>query len=542
MAVRRAVRALLVTCVAFMAGPIGNALATSAHYGGNGNDTVVVSGDDNADHDIQFRLSSDQAHDEIIDTQQFTSIPVDCTIVVMNTWISCPAHTNVQVDLGAGNDKLAFDGTQSDCFNDYVVNLGDGANSVNLSAACPTSPAEHATVTSGSGPDTLTGGNQAAATYLAGDGDDNVYGGSGDEAIHGEGGNDRLFGHGGNDFVLGEGGNDAPDGGAGDDRVDGGDGNDDLELCSSCFGSGNDPGAGADHYVGGPGVDKLWLDAHPGGVNISLDGAANDGTPGEGDNVESDIEAIEGTTGNDVFTGSAGPDNFAGNSGSDAIHGAGGNDDLYGGGGDDTVSGDAGDDKVQGGPAADTVDGGAGADQIYGDIASCSVFCNSDPDKLLARDGERDTVDCGGGADTATVDALDVVAFCAVVDRPPTTPPPCTSACMKPPPATTFSVAAAGTLRISKALSLVVRCSAACRYKVTIALSAKVAKRFGLGRRAIIIGTASGTLKAAGKKTVKLTLTARARRKLKHATSVAATLRIALTGTRSRSKSITLRH
>ena len=62
------------------------------------------------------------------------------------------------------------------------------------------------------------------------------------------------------------------------------------------------------------------------------------------------------------------------------------------------------------------LDGGAGADQLYGDVAGCSVFCDSTPTGPCAR-RELDTVDCGGGADTAQVDQLDLVAFCDSVDR-----------------------------------------------------------------------------------------------------------------------------
>ena len=251
-----------------------------------------------------------------------------------------------------------------------------------------------------------------------------MYASPGNDVLHGGEGNDRLFGYDGADQVLGEGGADDANGGAGNDLVDGGNGDDGLEHCSDCIGSGNDPGVGADTYAGGPGNDKLWLDGHGAGMAISIDGQANDGSPGEGDNVGSDIEAIDGTVHNDAFSGSAGADNFEGNGGADEIHGAGGGDDLYGGGGDDRVFGDGGNDKVQGASGSDIVDGGAGLDQIYGDIASCSVFCTFDPDTVFARDGERDVVDCGGGADSAQVDQLDLVAFCSSVDRDTVAPPP----------------------------------------------------------------------------------------------------------------------
>jgi Ca2+-binding RTX toxin-like protein len=410
---RQGWQAIVLAIAMLLVGAVG-AHATTVDYSG---DTLIVTGGDNADHEIQFRLSADQAHDEILDTAGFTSIPADCTVVSSNTWISCPGHGNVKVDLGAGNDDITFTSQGFDCFNAYALNFGDGENTLNLSDSCGATLTGPATVTSGSGPDVLTAGSQGPITFNAGGGDDSVYAGPGDDALHGGEGADRLFGHAGHDQVLGEGGADSPNGGEGNDLVDGGTGDDDLELCSGCIGSGNDTGAGADTYSGGPGSDKLWLNGHPGGMAISIDGQANDGGPGEGDNVGSDIEAIVGTVVDDVFTGGPGTDRFEGNGGNDTIHGAGGDDFLQGDGGDDKVFGDAGNDKVEGTYGADTVDGGAGTDQLYGDIAGCSVFCSVDTDVLLARDGERDTVDCGGGADTAQVDQLDVVAFCASVDR-----------------------------------------------------------------------------------------------------------------------------
>ena len=332
------------------------------------------------------------------------------------TWVSCPAHGNLKVDLGSGSDDVTFVSQGFDCFNAYELNLGEGTNTVNLSGDCGDALTGPATINSGAGPDVLTAGSQAF-TFNAGGGNDSVYGSPGIDILHGGEGDDRLFGYAGNDQLLGEGGADQLNGGSENDNVDGGSGDDGLEHCSNCIGSGNDPGVGADNYIGGGGADRLWLDGHASGMTISIDGQANDGSSGEGDNVGSDIEEIVGTVHNDVFTGSAGPDNFAGGGGNDEIHGAGGNDDLYGGSNDDRVFGDAGNDKVQGASGADSVDGGAGTDQMYGDIASCSVFCSLDSDVLTARDGERDTVDCGGGADSAVVDQLDVVAFCVSVDR-----------------------------------------------------------------------------------------------------------------------------
>lgn len=389
------------------------AVAADATTVNTNSGTLVVTGGDNADHEVQFRFNSTTGNDEVLDIQTITTST--CTSETA-TKVVCPGSGNLQVNLGAGSDDVTFVSQGFDCFNAYDLNLGEGTNTVNLSGDCGDVLTGPATVNSGGGPDVLTAGSQAF-TFNAGGGNDSLYASPGDDVLHGGDGADRLFGYAGNDQVLGEGGDDQLNGGGGNDNVNGGTENDGLEHCSNCIGSGNDPGVGADTYTGGPGADKLWLDGHAAGMSISIDGQANDGSSGEGDNVGSDIETIAGTVHNDSFSGSAGPDIFEGGGGNDDMHGAGGNDDIYGGSGDDRVFGDAGNDKLQGASGADSVDGGSGLDQMYGDIASCSVFCALDSDTLTARDGERDTVDCGGGADSAVVDQLDVVAFCVSVDR-----------------------------------------------------------------------------------------------------------------------------
>ena len=53
-------------------------------------------------------------------------------------------------------------------------------------------------------------------------------------------------------------------------------------------------------------------------------------------------------------------------------------------------------------------------------------------------------------------------------------------------------VASTGKLRIASPLPFAARCSAACRYALAIVLSASTARRFGLGSRAVTIGTAHG--------------------------------------------------
>ena len=402
----------------FVALGASTAVAGTVSFEGN---ELVFTGVDDGSHELRFWLNADPNFEDIIDSQPITEIPGECawTDSTQNR-VTCPASSEVRVELGGGSDSVSFgSGTADagDCFNSYALHLGDGGDSVSMNGDCP--GAATATVTAGSGNDSFRNGspstnmnidagpgNDSTFTGDSGQGDDVIHGGEGDDTLSGDLGDDEVYGDGGNDQIRGEAGNDLEDGGSGDDLIGG---------SSSSFVS-NDADPGADQLRGGGGTDKLELLGHSPGIAISIDGQANDGASGEGDNIGSDIEQINGTLGNDVFTGSAGADGFNGSAGNDEIHGAGGNDDLRGSDSDDRVFGDAGDDFVEGGFDTDTVDGGPGSDRIYGDIAGCSVGCTPDVDKLFARDGTRDVVDCGGPGN-AQVDQLDAVSRCLFVDR-----------------------------------------------------------------------------------------------------------------------------
>lgn len=174
-----------------------------------------------------------------------------------------------------------------------------------------------------------------------GDGSDSLSGGptgTWNELIGGKGG-DTLIG--GPDIDVLDGGDDVDTihAGAGDDTLRGGPG-DDLLIS----------GAGADRLEGGTGSgDTAQYAFHAGPVNVSLDGLANDGEAGEGDNVGLDVEEVIGSPLDDVLTGGA-----AG-------------DELTGGAGNDTLTGAGGDDTLKGGPGRDTHDGGAGRDTLLAD-------------------------------------------------------------------------------------------------------------------------------------------------------------------------------
>ena len=156
------------------------------------------------------------------------------------------------------------------------------------------------------------------------------------EVLPGTPAKDSMYGRAGNDVLLG---------GDGDDELDG--------------------GPGADALSGGPGRDAASYEGA--GVDVTLDGVANDGAAGEGDNVLLDTEDVYGTEG---------PDKLTGNRLDNALDGLGGND------------------QIVGGPGADGLFGGDGDDNIN------------------SRDGSPDRVECGAGTDVALIDTRDSVSDC----------------------------------------------------------------------------------------------------------------------------------
>ena len=71
-------------------------------------------------------------------------------------------------------------------------------------------------------------------------------------------------------------------------------------------------------------------------MNVSLDGIANDGAAGEGDNVATTVEQVLGGSGGDTLTGNGAANTLDGRGGGDTIRGGAGNDTLIGGTGADS--------------------------------------------------------------------------------------------------------------------------------------------------------------------------------------------------------------
>ena len=377
----------------------------------------------------------------------------------------------------------------------FTAKLGKGDDKLTTSAPI----AMH--VEGGEGTDDLSGGT-AGDTLIGGPGDDTVHGGPGDDMLVAESmpddlsqgqntmdggeGHDDVFGGGGPDVVMGGPGDDGVAGAGGDDMVDGQDGNDSVlggPGKDMLFGSaGNDylyPGDGPaggtgddDAMSGGDGIDEATYATRTTGVVVSLNGQADDGFPGENDNVLGDVEKVTGGMGDDRISGGAAPETLNGGPGADLIGGGGGADDLEGGNGDDTFDGGPGADLIAGGAGVDgarylasgfqpiTValdaqagDGASGeGDNVQPDVENLATGGGADtltgsdagnamdsgdgedytdggagPDDLRmgaardvvrARDGVADTVDCGSSSDFAIVDPVDVVAkSCERLDK-----------------------------------------------------------------------------------------------------------------------------
>ncbi|MCC7276184.1 MAG: tandem-95 repeat protein, partial [Alphaproteobacteria bacterium] len=230
-----------------------------------------------------------------------------------------------------------------------------------------------------------------AASRIASDGADAIYGAGTDDNLAGAEGDDLLDGSTGSDTLQGERGNDSLVGGSGNDLLDGGGGADTL-----AGGAGNDlyrfaPGdglaliqdsGGLDAIAFAPGLtsadvvvrklgtalelrfagseDRLTLSDAIGGTGTIETVSFADGTVW--DAAELLRRSTAGTPEDDAYTGTANADLLAGLGGSDTLSALGGSDTLDGGDEADSLDGGAGADLLRGGRGNDTLIGGAGAD------------------------------------------------------------------------------------------------------------------------------------------------------------------------------------
>jgi Ca2+-binding RTX toxin-like protein len=241
-----------------------------------------------------------------------------------------------------------------------LTTVGEGATSATFTAVAGT---QYRIAVDGNGGST----GQFTLEYVLGKcngldatimGRGSISGTTGNDVIVGSPTADVISGGGGQDTICGGSGNDNISGDAGNDRLLAGEGND-------TFTEGSTP-SGADRVQGEGGFDTVSYGSRAAAVNVSLNGTANDGAPGEGDNVTTTVERVVGGSGGDALTGSGAANTLEGRGGGDAIRGQAGNDTLIGGPGADSLFGEGnmdalnlvdgvnGNDKGDGGPDIDT--------------------------------------------------------------------------------------------------------------------------------------------------------------------------------------------
>ena len=325
--------------------------------------------------------------------------------------------TKLRFDAGYGNTLTAFPAGCDDHLADagwvecprpagaVRYELGDGDDDYGTSSSWDLPDDLRIFVDGGPGDDTIEGWVQPES-FTGGPGKDTLSGWKGDDAL--DGGDD--------DDVL--------DAGLGRDRLSAGAGND--VLTSDGY---NDPSS--DVVDGGDGVDTIEKDysdpsssAPPLPVNVTLAGGADDGRPGENDDIRGVERMVFSSAATVIGTDAAEYVKLHQVGGDGVLVGNGGDDELRGGDGADRIDGGAGADELDGGFGDDTITGGPGRDAISSDLAGgdCGPLWCKIPygnDTVDARDGEADSIECGAGTDKVVADAVDTVApTCETVDKP----------------------------------------------------------------------------------------------------------------------------
>ncbi len=324
-------------------------------------DTFVLTGDPGPDH-LMTRYDDDTTDRFVIAGASFgANMPDGCIPGEWDRYAHCVVTAGgLRVDGGGGDDKLEIEFGTPAALKVHVLG--------------------------GAGDDTLRDYSDGGNVLDGGDGADSVTGGPG---------NDTVLGGPGDDLVVGDG-----------------------------F-----TGTFADVIDGGPGYDRSegdWTNPTQGAptppASVSLNGVADDGRPGEGDNATG-IERIRINHAATLIAGLEAVDfEIPSNAGTVKAKrvGSPAADKLKAAHGPDEIDGGAGDDNLEGGYGDDLITGGAGKDTINADASGgCDIFvCNAPVgnDTVLARDGEADSIACGVGTDRAVVDAIDTTSACETVE------------------------------------------------------------------------------------------------------------------------------
>ena len=321
---------------------VGGTPGNDTLNGGDGNDTLI-SGPQSALNPLTENLSGGSGSDTVSYVTSPDGVTVD---LLANVFAGGDADEDRASALDIENIVGSQIGdTLSGTGGDNVISGLAGADVINGLAGNDTIDAGAGNddeIYGGDGNDQISGadGNDALFgeggrdTLSGGDGDDSLFGGTGDDILAGEAGADDLVGGAGTDLadyssadgpvsvnlgaaevtgaagadvpssiedisgssfgdtltgdahdngLAGDGGDDTIFGKGGNDLEDGGAGNDTFQEDAAAN--------GADVFAGGPGNDNVNYAARTNPVSVTMNGAADDGEPGEGDNVLPDIDA-----------------------------------------------------------------------------------------------------------------------------------------------------------------------------------------------------------------------------------------------------------
>jgi len=359
------------------------------------------------------------------DTITLTRVGSNVEVLVNATreLVAFTAINSVAVSGGGGDDTAHFNFTGGDVIpaGNAAFDGSDGTDAVHatgsglfiLANTALTTPfgnitlsaTENASLTGGSGPDTLDASAFSGPVTLSGGaGSDLLYGGAGNDSIDGGENDDNLYGGAGNDSLVGGAGDDALEGGTGNDRLEGG-ANDDTYVFS-----GGDSDLGDDTITEASGTDLIDFSAMTRAVTIDLSNGSSLQNVASGNldirlSSGTSIENVVGSPNNDKITGNslankiwggAGADTIYGGTGADTIEGEAGADRLYGD--NNSPYGSGGNDLIVGGDGSDTCYGDGGNDTIYGDDVADS-YTNAD---LLYGDWgyQNDSYASNAGADS----------------------------------------------------------------------------------------------------------------------------------------------
>jgi Ca2+-binding RTX toxin-like protein len=172
------------------------------------------------------------------------------------------------------------------------------------------------------------------------------------------------------------------DGGAGAEELSG------SSAVGSNFQFSGGPGADRFEATGGASGTVMYAD-HTQAVTVRLNGLADDGAAGEGDNVLGNVTGMVGGSADDWLEAGPNGSSVSGGPGSDTLLGSPHADTVNGGDGDDQLVAGDGDDFLTGAAGADVLSGGPGLDEVsYGGPAPLQLSIGDGPNDGVAGEGD----------------------------------------------------------------------------------------------------------------------------------------------------------